>query len=182
MAHAVNTVHVHPVIDDGIDQGASRLALLAFLRGDDDIPQIHRMSAAPNASAWIRYRDHQIDREPSDDGFILRVMYQGHDGNGRNALFNVDTAEMFVNDASDAHVLDVLRDLDMLIDLVRAEHPNDYRPSEDVQSDEDAVARVMEFIAALDAMSYSDDAALLQVRGGVMLVLSDLRRVASAVR
>lgn len=106
-------IHVEPAPETLLDQGISRLQLLAFLRGDH--------SDAWNGSKdypWVRYRAHQIDRNPTPDGNLFRLTHQDVGHCDRTAGFTC-------RPDSDEDALVTVRMIDRIIDAVIAQHGAD---------------------------------------------------------
>lgn len=103
----------------GADQGITRLALLAFVGGRESTlwngPRGNG-SGWPG-TAWVRYRGHQIDREVTPDGVIIRTTVRDHEGDERVATFAGVNAEhgMSTN-------LLAVDDIDQLLDIVIEQH------------------------------------------------------------
>jgi hypothetical protein len=103
-------------IDDGgtlLDQGISRLQLHAFLRGDTS-----DYWNGSNDYPWIRYRAHQIDRNPTPDGNLFRLTH-------RNIGDTDRTANFLTRADSDEDALVTARMIDQIIDAVIAEYGTD---------------------------------------------------------
>lgn len=95
-----------------LDQGVTRLQLLAFLRGD------HSERWNGTDVQWIRYRAHQVDRETTPDGTTIRLMYVGiRDAN--------ETATFEAAPGSDQDAAVTLRIIDTIIDGAIAHHGPD---------------------------------------------------------
>lgn len=114
MADATTTVHIGRIQAtlgrEADDQGVTRLAMLAFLRGEDG-------PWAPGNDArrdrWVRYRAHQIDRHLTLDGNQFTLTYADHTGTTVSQVFTVSTS-----------ALALLRDLDDLLDVVFEQWPH----------------------------------------------------------
>lgn len=93
-----------------LDQGISRLQLLAFLRGEHS-----DYWNGSNDYPWIRYRSHQIDRNPTPDGNLFRLTH-------RNIGDTDRTAGFLARADSDEDALVTARMIDQIIDAVIAEY------------------------------------------------------------
>lgn len=117
IADAVRSMIVPPS-DALIDQGVTRLQLLAFLRGDDS--DVWNWNGLNDGPRWVRFRGHVIDRWDTLDGQIVRLTYTEHDGVTRPASWTMrQTADLDYNAAA------VARNIDQIIDAVIAEYGPD---------------------------------------------------------
>lgn len=99
--------------DELLDQGVTRLQLLAFLRGDDsDV-----WNGSPRHSRWVRYRAHQVERIPTPDGNWVQLCHYEHDGSLRAAEWTLST--------SDQDAIVTARMIDTIIDAAIAHHGPD---------------------------------------------------------
>lgn len=101
---------------DLLDQGISRLQLLAFLRGAES--DMWNGSDSRGGSRWVRYRAHQVDRVPTPDGNWVNIAYTNHDGTTNDAGWTIGTIN--VEDA-----LVTARMIDQIIDAAIAHHGPD---------------------------------------------------------
>lgn len=114
-APAAELVEYIPPADVLLDQGVTRLQLLAFLRGDES--DVWNGSENIGSSRWVRYRAHQIDRTPTPDGFHVTLIYNDHDGSLQDADWTIGGT---VEDA-----FAVLRMADFIIGAAIAHHGPD---------------------------------------------------------
>lgn len=115
---ARSTVTIH-ASREGADQGITRLALLAFVAGEESTQwNGSRVNGSGwPGTAWVRYRGHNIDREVTPDGVTIRVAARDHEGGERIATFAGANAEhgMSTN-------LLAVDDIDQLLDIVIEQH------------------------------------------------------------
>lgn len=116
------TVHSTVTVNlarDGADQGITRLALIAFVAGEESTQwNGSRVNGSGwPGTAWVRYRGHNIDREVTPDGVTIRVAARDHEGGERIATFAGANAEhgMSTN-------LLAVDDIDQLLDIVIEQH------------------------------------------------------------
>jgi hypothetical protein len=125
-ARSTVTITAQP---EGIDQGVSRLALRAFVQGLPDRAW-NGSDEDGGSSQWVRYRGHVIDRESSEDGWTVGIMYYDHDNRTMYARFpGGDGADTNTGIHVDQRwTADAILAIDDLIDDVIAVHGI---PSED---------------------------------------------------
>jgi hypothetical protein len=101
-----------------LDQGVTRLQLLAFLRGDDS--EGWNWNGKNDGPRWVRFRGHVVDRWDTLDGQIVRLTYTENDGTTRPASWTMrQTADLDYNAAA------VARNIDQIIDAAIAHHGAD---------------------------------------------------------
>lgn len=129
----------------GIDQGVTRLAFRAFVAGLPDTAW-NGTDEDGGSGQWVRYRGHVIDRESSDDGWVIGVTYTDHNGSTMYGRYpggdGADTNTGIHVDQS--WTSDTMREIDDLLDAVIAEHgvPGDEIPdAEIVENIDGATAR-----------------------------------------
>lgn len=94
-----------------LDQGHTRLETIGFLRGS----HAGIWNGASQDNAWIRYRSHQIDRDATPDGHVIRLTYVDFDKTTNTAVFTVTAGH-------DEDALVTLRMIDQIIDAAIAHH------------------------------------------------------------
>jgi hypothetical protein len=133
------------------DQGVTRLAMIAFLRGDDGPWD----GVASSRARWVRYRAHTIDRQQTPDGNLFQMTYANHLGDRLAESFTLRTSPLVV-----------LRDLDDLLDVVFEQwpHVDDTEPRTWTPSIDDHLT-LDDALRSLDAFPAPDGEAYSLVRG-----------------